>query len=63
MPRSRGLLCYMESVRFGDINTRVHIVLECVIITTKVHKIIPYHTVNHWSEAFNPFLLILLSYF
>ena len=28
---------------------------ECVIINKKVHKI-PYHTVNHFNEACNPFL-------
>ena len=28
---------------------------QCVIITQKLHEI-PYHTVNHWNELFNPFL-------
>ena len=40
---------------FGDNNTLVYVAYECVVITKKLQEI-PYHTVNHWTKACNPFL-------
>ena len=41
---------------FGDNNMSMSVIVqESVIITTKLHEI-PYHMINHWNNALNPFL-------